>query len=295
MEIGKTKALFCYRNRQLDIQDIRFIQEVIARDYPRGRSHIARCLCEAWQWVQPNGKIKEFAARDLLLRLEEQEFIALPPRLRTKINRKKDYEQIPFFQQESLEGSIQQFEPPEIEVLGPRDGYLWDYLIHHYHYLGRPPLVGEHVRHLVRIRGQEVACLAWASAAWKIKSRDQFIGWDESSKRKNLYLLANNTRFLILDWIRIKHLASKILALSLRRLSADWQQRYGHPIVLAETFVDLSRFAGTCYQAANWIYVGQTKGSAKRGNAYHYHGQPKALYLYPLHRHFRKVLRDDRS
>ncbi len=289
------KALFSYRNRQLDMQDIRFIQELIARDYPRGRSHIARTLCEAWQWVQPNGKVKECAARDLLLRLEEQELITLPPRQRTKINRKKRYDQIPFFQRAPLEGPIQQFEPPEIEVLDPRDAYLWDYLIEHHHYLGRPPLVGEHVRHLVRIQGQEVACLAWASAAWKVKSRDQFIGWDEATKRKNLYLLANNTRFLILDWVRIKHLASKILALSLRRLSADWQQRYGHPIVLAETFVDLSRFTGTCYRAANWIPVGQTKGSAKRGNAYHYHGQPKAVYLYPLQRRFRQVLQDDRS
>jgi hypothetical protein len=289
------KALFSYRNRQLDMQDIRFIQELITQEYSRGRSHIARTLCEAWQWVQPNGKVKECAARDLLLRLEEQEFIALPPRQRTKINRKKRYDQIPFFQRAPLEGPLQQFEPAEIEVLDPRDAYLWDYLIEHHHYLGRPPLVGEHVRHLVRIQGQEVACLAWASAAWKVKSRDQFIGWDEAGKRKNLYLLANNTRFLILDWVRIKHLASKILALSLRRLSADWQQRYGHPIVLAETFVDLSRFTGTCYRAANWIPVGQTKGSAKRGNAYHYHGQPKAVYLYPLTRRFRQVLQDDRS
>jgi hypothetical protein len=286
------EPLFRYRNRQLGIQDIRFIQEVISKEYDRGRSHIARTLCEAWQWVQPNGKPKECAARDLLLRLEEKDLIALPPRLRTKVNRKKAYDQVPIFCQESLDGSISQFDPPEIEVLDPRDGYLWDYLVQHYHYLGRPTLVGEHVRHLVRIRGQEVACLAWASAAWKVKSRDQFIGWDESTKRKKLYLLANNTRFLILDWVRIKHLASKILAQSLRRLSTDWQKRYEHPIVLAETFVDLSRFAGTCYQAANWIYVGQTKGSAKQGNRYYYHGQPKAVYLYPLHRQFKRLLND---
>jgi hypothetical protein len=289
------ETVFSYRNRQLDIQDIRFIQELIARDYARGRSHIARTLCENWQWVQPNGKGKECAARDLLLRLEEQEFITLPPRLRTKVNRPQGYTQIPFFYQEPLEGAIQDYDRPALEVLDSQGSYLWDYLMHHYHYLGRPPLVGEHVRHLVRMQGQEVACLAWASAAWKVKSRDQFIGWDEARKRKNLYLVANNTRFLILDWVRIKHLASKILALSLRRLSGDWQQRYGHPIVLAETFVDLSRFAGTCYRAANWIHVGQTQGSAKRGNAYHFHGQPKAVYLYPLARRFRQVLQDDRS
>jgi hypothetical protein len=292
MEIGMTEPLFSYRSRQLDIQDIRFIQELIVRDYSKGRSHISRSLCQAWHWIQPNGKLKEFAARDLLLRLEEQKLITLPPRLSTKINRKKDYDQIPIFHQQSLEGSINQYDRPEVEVLDLRDRYLWDYLVQHYHYLGRPTLVGEHVRHLVRIRGQVVACLAWASAAWKVKDRDRFIGWEESAKRKNLYLLANNTRFLILGWVRIKHLASKILALSLRRLSADWQKRYEHPIVLAETFVDLSRFTGTCYKAANWIYVGQTKGSAKRGNSYYYHGQPKAVYLYPLHRQFKRLLND---
>lgn len=171
------EPLFRYRNRQLGIQDIRFIQEVISKEYLRGRSHIARTLCEAWQWVQPNGKLKEYAARDLLLRLEEKDFIALPPRLRTKVNRKKGYDQVPIFCQESLDGSIGQFDPPEMEVLDSRDGYLWDYLVQHYHYLGRPTLVGEHVRHLVRIRGQEVACLAWASAAWKVKSRDRSIYW----------------------------------------------------------------------------------------------------------------------
>jgi hypothetical protein len=290
-----SEVIFSYRNRQLDIKDIHLVQELIAQHYSLGRSHVARRLCEAWQWVQPNGQGKEFAARDLLLRLEEQGLITLPPRLRTKINRRKDYAQIPLFRRDPLEGPIQQFGTLEVELLETQDGYLWDYLIQHYHYLGRPPLVGEHVRHLVRLQGQVVACLAWASAAWKVKSRDQFIGWDETSKRKNLYLLANNTRFLVLDWVRIKHLASKILAFSLHRLSADWQQRYGHPIVLAETFVDLSRFAGTCYRAANWLYVGQTQGSAKRGNAYHYHGQPKAVYLYPLTRRFRQVLQDDRS
>ena len=286
------KPLFCYRNRRLDIRDIRFIQGLISQEYLKGRSHIARLLCETWQWKQPNGKAKECAARDLLLRLEERDLIVLPPRLRTKVNRKKRSDQLPIFHQEPLEGLVGQYDRPEIEVLDSRDGYLWDYLVQHYHYLGRPPLVGEHVRHLVRIRGQEVACLAWASAAWKVKDRDLFIGWDEARKRKNLHLLANNSRFLILDWVRIKHLASKILALSLRRLSTDWQQRYGHPILLAETFVDLSRFAGTCYQAANWIYVGQTKGSAKRGNDYYYHGQPKAVYLYPLHRQFKRLLND---
>jgi hypothetical protein len=143
--------------------------------------------------------------------------------------------------------------------------------------------------------GQVVACLAWASPAWKVRSRDQFIGWDEPSKRKNLCLIANHTRFLILPWIRVKHLASKILSLNLKRLKSDWQKACGHAVYLAETFVDNARFKGTSYQAANWHYVGQTKGSAKRGNVYRYHGQPKAVYLYPLHRHFRSLLTNDQG
>jgi hypothetical protein len=135
--------------------------------------------------------------------------------------------------------------------------------------------------------------LAWASAAWKVKDRDQFIGWDATTKGKNLHLIANNTRFLIPPWVKIKYLASKLLSLSVKTLSDDWQQTYSHPVYLAETFVDTARFKGICYRAANWIKVGQTKGNAKKGNDYLYHGQPKAIYLYPLHPHFRSYLLDD--
>lgn len=288
------QIVFRYRARQLGLQDIRFIQALISEHYQRGRSHISRLLCESWQWVQPNGKLKEYAARDLLLRLEEQGLIELPPRLRPKNNLKqKSFSQIPFFVQESVNGSVGEHGRPSVERVNSQDGYLWDYLVFHYHYLGLPKLVGEHIKHLVYLHGQVVACLAWASAAWKVKDRDQFSGWQESTRRRNLALVANNSRFLILPWVKVKYLASTALALSIRRLRADWEKTYGHPIYLAETFVDTSRFKGTCYRAANWLCVGKTQGSAKKGNAYCYHGQPKAIYLYPLHRHFRRYLLDD--
>jgi hypothetical protein len=166
-------------------------------------------------------------------------------------------------------------------------------LVHHDHYLGHPRLVGEHIRYLAYLQGQVVACLGWASAAFKVHPRDQFIGWDTTTRRRKLCFVANNVRFLILPWVRIPHLASKVLALNLRQLSQDWQTLYGHPLYLAETFVDRSRFSGTCYQASNWIPVGQTQGSGKRGNRYFDHGQPKAIYLYPLHRNFRRKLGHD--
>jgi len=288
--------VFRYRSRQLSSDDIAFIRDVITQNCAKGRTHISQVLCKAWAWVQPNGKLKEYAARDLLLRLEENGFIELPPRIKRNNNLKpKSFDQIPLFIKQLLNGSVGDCPKPTIRVAGAQDSYLWDYLVHHYHYLGLPRLVGAHLKHLVFIDAQVVACLGWASAAWKVKDRDTFIGWDESTKRKNLYLVANNVRFLILPWVRVKGLASKALSLSLRRLTSDWQQRYGHPVYLAETFVDNARFKGTCYQAANWHYVGQTKGSAKRGNAYHYHGQPKAIYLYPLHRHFRRFLNDDQG
>jgi len=288
--------VFRYRGRQLTDQDISGIQATVHRYYARGRTHISRILCNAWHWVQPNGQYKEYAARDLLLRLEEKGFIELPPRIRPNNNRKKhSFAQIPFFTTEPRGGSAGDYQHLCVQLVTPSYGYLWDYLIHHYHYLGLPKLVGEHIRHLVFLNGQVVACLSWASAAWKVKARDQFIGWNEPTKRKNLHLIANNTRFLILPWITVKYLASKALSLSIRRLRDDWQTTYAHPVYLAETFVDISRFEGTCYRAANWIWVGQTKGSAKKGNVYRYHGQPKAIYLYPMHPHFRRYLLDEKG
>ena len=288
--------VFRYRGRELTAEDISFIRDTIHTCYAQGRTRISQILCKAWQWVQPNGEPKEYAARDLLLRLEEDGFIELPPRIRRNNNRKKNsFAQIPLFPKKPVGGSAGDYPGLCVRLAAPSYRQLWNYLIHHYHYLGLPTLVGEHIRHLVFIDGQVVACLAWASAAWKVKARDRFIGWDESSKRKNLYLIANNTRFLILPWITVKYLASKALSLSIGRLRADWEKTYGHPVYLAETFVDIARFHGTCYRAANWIEVGQTRGSAKRGNSYRYHGRPKAIYLYPLHPDFRRYLTDEKG
>ncbi len=287
-------VVFRYRSRDLRAQDIHFVQTVVARLYEKGRSEISRAICEAWGWVQPNGRLKEYAARDLLLRLEEKGLIELPPRLRPKNNLKRPaFVQIPLFSATPLEGSLSQYGEPSLHLVTPSKSYLWDYLVYHYHYLGRPCFVGEHLRYLAFLNGQVVACLGWASASFKVKDRDRFIGWEPPTRRKHLLYIANNVRFLILPWIRVPHLASKVLALNLRRLSQDWQATYGHPLYLAETFVDESRFRGTCYRASNWIFVGQTQGHAKKGNCYHYHGQPKAIYLYPLDRNFRRRLLDD--
>jgi hypothetical protein len=295
MEDLMQPVVFRYRVRELTCQDIEDIRHTVALHANHGRSHISRILCEQWNWVQPNGKFKEYAARDLLLRLEEDGYIKLPLRLRPKNNlKRKSFAQIPLFNQDPLGGTVGQYPDFQIQLVDG-DDYLWGFLLHHYHYLGVAKLVGEHLKYLVYLNGQVVGCLAWASAAFKVKSRDELIGWSADTRKHRLHLVANNTRFLVLPWIDVKNLASKILALNCRRLSADWQKRYQHPVVLAETFVDMARFAGTCYKAANWWHVGCTRGSAKKGNCYQRHGQVKAVYLYPLARHFKKELAGDQG
>lgn len=283
--------LFRYRGRDLAKKDLVQIRAAIGANYSRGRSYIARCLCEHWDWRQANGRFKEYAARDLLLRLEEAGHIELPPRLRVKNNHKRQsFEHKPAFESHPMGGQINEFPAPELCEARGEDAYLWDYLIAHHHYLGNPKLVGEHLKQLIYLDGQVVGCLGWASAAFKVAARDRWIGWSAEVRRRHLYLLANNVRFVLLPWIRVKHLASKVLAQSVRGLSVHWQRRYGHPLVLAETFVETGRFAGTCYRAANWKEVGQSQGHAKQGNRYRCHGVVKAHYLYPLRPHWRAIL-----
>ena len=284
-------TLFRYRGRDLCAVDIAFVRATIAAHYAGGRSFIAQVLCEHWAWRQPNGAYKGFAARDLLLRLEEAGHVTLPPRKAVKNNRAEPrFDPIPGYVENPLSGRVGDHAPPRIVEVSGTERMLWDHLVHHYHYLGRPRLVGEHLKQLVFMEEQVVGCLGWASAAWKSAPRERWIGWSLAQKRARLPLVTNNVRFLLLPWVRVAHLASKVLALSARCLSAAWQARYGHPVVLAETFVDLGRFQGTCYRAANWQYLGTTRGHAKRGNAYHRHGGVKALYVYPLDQHFRETL-----
>lgn len=283
--------LFRYRGRDLCAVDIAWVRATIAAHYARGRSFIAQVLCEHWAWRQPNGAYKGFAARDLLLRLEEAGHVTLPPRKTVKNNRAEPrFDPIPGYVENPLSGRVGDHAPPRIVEVSGTERMLWDHLVHHYHYLGRPRLVGEHLKQLVFMEEQVVGCLGWASAAWKSAPRERWIGWSLAQKRARLPLVTNNVRFLLLPWVRVAHLASKVLALSARCLSAAWQARYGHPVVLAETFVDITRFQGTCYRAANWQYLGTTRGHAKRGNAYHRHGGVKALYVYPLDQHFRETL-----
>ena len=184
---------------------------------------------------------------------------------------------------------------PELQTLivrpiKPHEETRWNQLMATHHYLGFRHLVGESIKYVAELEQQWVALLGWGTAAFKCSARDEWIGWSREQQWQRLVFVANNSRFLILPGVRIKNLASKILATNVKRLSADWEAVYGHPLVLAETFVDHSRFAGTCYRAAGWLRLGQTRGFGRHAGQYYYHGTAKTILVYPLHRQARQLL-----
>ncbi len=232
------------------------------------------------------------ACRELLLTLSRMGLITLPPRLNNANNEKRN-RSIPVVKidQIPLQDKLGNLAPVDLKpVRNTKLEPLYNSLLQQYHYLGYRQIVGNHLKYIAFIDDRPVACLGWGSAAWKLKSRDTFIGWDPKTRKDNLHFIANNTRFLILSWVSVKCLASKILALNARRISDDWLQIYNYPLYLLETFIERIRFKGTCYRAANWVCTGQTKGTAKKGHLHLKHGNIKDVYLYPLRKDFRKKL-----
>jgi hypothetical protein len=283
-------VLLRYRGREIRASDVAQIRACVEEFGERGRTEVAHRLSEAWGWRQPNGELKSFACRDLLLRLEQRGAIDLPKRRSAGLgHRRRSLAEhpLPVYPWPLDGGDLATL---VVRVITAEERLGWRILVDRFHDLGEAPVVGEHLLYAAYLEGQVVALLGWGSAAMHCVARDRHIGWDTATRRQRLHLVANNVRFLILPWVRVKHLASKILATNLRCLSGDWQHVWGHEVVLAETFVDPSRFAGTCYRASNWHPVGSTGGKAKRGNNYLRHGHRKEVYLYPLHRHWRRQL-----
>ncbi|MGH7452032.1 MAG: Druantia anti-phage system protein DruA [bacterium] len=282
------------RGREITSEVLQFIQETIATHEPEGRSAISRILCAQWNWRQSNGGLKDMACRDLLLRLERLGYIQLPPRQSQKANYRIIAPVPAAFEEPAaspVSGRVDAFGDLRLEMVrGRANESLWNSLVDRYHYLGCRTIVGSYLKYLAYLDVHLVACLGWGSAAWKVNGRDRFIGWTARQRQQRLNGVANNVRFLILPWVRVQHLASKTLALSARHLVGDWHSVFKEELCLLETFVDRARFRGTSYQAANWLYVGQTKGSAKRGASYHQHGVTKAVWVYPLRSDFRARL-----
>ena len=280
------------RKRTIHKADLDLIQATVDRHWDKGRKQISKILCQQWNWRQPNGRLKDMACRELLLTLNRKGLLTLPTRLRSANNDKRN-RSIPVVEidQTPLQTKLSDLLPVELKLVRNTSlEPLYNSLVQQYHYLGYRQIVGNHLKYIAFIDSQAVACLGWGSAAWSVKSRDSFVGWDKPSKEKNLHFVVNNTRFLILPWVSVKCLASKILAINARRISDDWLKVYNHPLFLLETFVEKDRFKGTCYKAANWVCTGQTKGIAKKGHDHLFHGKIKDVYLYPLRKDFRKYL-----
>ena len=257
------------------------------------RTRLSRELCGRWHWRRPDGQIKDMACRELLRKLESRTLIKLPPRQCFGPRRLPDIESIEV-DQSPVSCLLCDIQPVEIVNVRNCAGYekAFNYLLKEYHYLsyGRP--VGQNMKYLILGQnGRFLGGLLFGAAAWKTEARDRWIGWSAEVRERNLGLICNNTRFLILDWIKVPHLASHALGACLRRLPRDWKHRYGTDIVLVETFVDTTRYAGTCYKAANWLKIGQTKGRSRQDRDRTVKVSVKDVFVYPLRRDFHDLIR----
>ena len=282
-----------YRGRVFNTEDILYIRNLIAAHPDESRRRLSQKLCEAWQWKQPNGALRDMVCRGLLLMLDRAGQIELPavkfvpanPLVRRVCPPPVQIDTSP------LEGRIDQIGPLQFaQVRRTPEERLFNSLLEQHHYLRYEQPVGEHAKYLVWAQERPIACLAWSSAPRHLGSRDRYIGWSAEARRRNIRFIAYNTRFLILPWVRIENLASHILGRMAVRISEDWQQMYGHPIYFLETFVDPERFRGTCYRAANWVLLGKTTGRGKQSNSYVPNRSIKEILGYPLTKRFRELL-----
>jgi hypothetical protein len=282
-----------YRGRVFTTEDILYIRELIAAHPGETRRRLSQKLCEAWEWRQANGALRDMVCRGLLLMLHRAGQVELPavkfvpanPLVRRTRPVPARIDTTP------LEGRIDQIGPLQFsQVRRTPEERLFNSLVEQYHYLRYEQPVGEHAKYLVCGQGRPIACLGWSSAPRHLGSRDRYIGWSAEARRRNIRFIAYNTRFLILPWVRIENLASHILGRMAARLSEDWQLMYGHPIYFLETFVDPERFRGTCYRAANWVLLGNTTGRGKQSNSYVPNRSIKEILGYPLTKQFRDLL-----
>lgn len=290
-------GLFRYRGRVLTEADLAAIRALIAAQPTASRRALSERLCAAWNWRQSNGALCAMVCRGLMLALHRAGHIALPPVRWVNPNplaRRGPERRRPVpvrVDPTPLGVDLAALRPLAIrQVRGTAEEGLVNGLLAQYHPLGYAHPVGEQLKYLVTTQGRPIACLAWASAPRHLGPRDRFIGWSPAARRQNIRFLAYNTRFLILPWVRVPHLASHLLGQMARRVPADWQQVYGHPVYFLETFVDPTRSRGTCYRAANWRVLGQTTGRGKDDHTNRPNRSRKTLLGYPLTPRFRALL-----
>lgn len=282
-----------YRGKVATTKDVAFINKLIADNPDDSRRKLSQKLCKAWNWVQPNGTLRDMVCRGFMLELHRAGYIKLPPKKFTPNNPLKKHRQPDDIKIDDtpVSTTLKRVRPLKFKQVRrtPLENQF-NSLINKYHYLGYCQPVGEHLKYIAFADQRPVACLAWCSAPRHIGARDRFIGWDAKDRKKNLPLMAYNTRFLILPWVKIPHLASHILGQMARVLPEDWERLYNHRVFYLETFVDKDRFKGTCYKAANWIYLGDTTGRGKNDQTKKPNRSIKAVFGYPLAKDFRKYL-----
>ena len=287
-----------YRGHPITTQHIASITAMIDANPGLSRWKLSRLLCEAWQWKQANGALRDMVCRSLLLELERAGHIQLPAARRSTRNylANRQRPEPVIADKRPVCGALAELRQ-SIELHQVRrtpQEALFNSLVEQYHYLGYEQPVGEHVKYLATARGQAIACLALSSSPRHLGCRDRFIGWDQQTRQRNIHCIAYNTRFLILPWVNVPHLASHLLSRMTKRASRDWERMYAHPVHLLETFVDPERFAGTCYRAANWVSLGYTTGRGKNDLTHRPNRSRKQVLVYPLHRRFRQLLGAER-
>jgi hypothetical protein len=278
-----------FSDRHFSIAEVAMMREVVAQCSALSLTEIARTLCELLDWRRPNGRLKNHECRLLLERLRDQGQVSLPGlqlcggrgARRARLTRCSD-------PQPEITGAVGEFEPLRLSLVGaeqPADCRLWAEYLERYHYLGHRLPVGASLRYFVRSPHSPepvLACLQWSSAAWKMAARDRWIGWSAQQRARNLPFIVNNSRFLLLPWVRVQGLASKILGQAARQLPHDWERLYGYRPLLLETLVEEERFRGTCYRAANWIELGRTQGRGRMDRNHQAPLHPKLIFVYPL-------------
>jgi Domain of unknown function (DUF4338) len=284
--------MYIYCGREFSHDDIQVIRRVMEENLALRRTPLSRRLCERFAWLKPNGELKDMTCRVALLRMQADGLITLPQSRISSVRRRPHF--VPTAATDAQPPLLRPVHELSALTLRPvtstASSRLWNEYIARYHYLGYTPLSGSQMRYNVFAGDELLALLSFGASAWKLAGRDRFIGWSEAQRLKNLPRVVNNARFLILPWIQSKGLASKILSLVSRQLPGDWQQRYGYQPVLLETFVESQRHRGTCYKAANWVHVGQTVGRGKKCPVHRPIIPIKDIWLYPLRKHFARVL-----
>jgi len=281
-----------YRGRVITHADVEFIRQLIAAHPSSSRRALSHKLCEAWNWRQQNGQVRDMVCRGLLLMLDRARLIELPaPQWRPHKPARRTVISSVEIDGTPIQGELHSLVPLRFEqVRRSADEPLFHSLLQQHHYLGYTRPVGEHLKYLVYSGERVVAALAWSSAAHGLSCRDRFIGWSPATRRQNRHLLAYNSRFLVPPWVRVPHLASHVLGRMVRQLSQDWQRMYQHPIYFVETFVEPARHRGSCYRAANWIILGETSGRGHRCPTQRANRPVKLVLGYPLVKRFRELL-----